>query len=75
MFGTLNPVGMVLGTLWILAPYIAWKISKEDKRKTLISGEERIYLVLINYYMHLLALNLVLYCFLIYFLEFLKSFC
>ena len=44
MFGTLNPVGMVLGTLWILAPYIAWKISKEDKRKTLISGEERIYL-------------------------------
>ena len=35
---------MVLGTLWILAPYIAWKISKEDKRKTLISGEERIYL-------------------------------
>lgn len=44
MFGTLNPVGMVLGTLWILAPYIAWKISIENKIIKKIPKPEKEYL-------------------------------
>ena len=29
MFGVLNPLGMVLGTLWLFGPYIGWKISQK----------------------------------------------
>ena len=32
-FGFLNPFGEVLGTVWILAPFIAWYLSIDDFRK------------------------------------------
>ena len=45
MFGLLNPFAMVIGTVWILGPYIAWKISQDIKRVRKISKENRDYLL------------------------------
>ena len=45
MFGLLNPFAMVIGTLWILGPYIAWKISQDINRNTDISKENKEYLL------------------------------
>ncbi len=47
MFGFLNPFAMVIGTLWILGPYVAWSISKDIKRTRKISKENRDYLLTI----------------------------
>lgn len=44
IFGLLNPFAMVIGTLWILAPYVAWKISQDIKKETNISKENKQYL-------------------------------
>jgi len=44
MFGLFNPLGMVLGTLWIFAPYIAWKISQTNKEELIIQEKDRKYL-------------------------------
>ena len=44
MFGMLNPVGMVLGTLWIFASYLAWKISQVKDNKEKINNEDIKYL-------------------------------
>lgn len=45
MFGFLNPFAMVIGTLWVLAPYIAWKISQSIKNARNISKENKEYLL------------------------------
>ena len=45
MFGLLNPFAMVIGTIWILAPYIAWKISQNIQNKRIVSNENRQYLL------------------------------
>lgn len=45
MFGLLNPLAMVVGTIWVLGPYIAWKISQDIKKKTNISKTNREYLL------------------------------
>ena len=45
MFGFLNPLGMVIGTLWIFGPFISWKISSPiTKEKNEISRENKKYL-------------------------------
>lgn len=44
MFGLLNPLGMVIGTLWIFAPYIAWNISQSITKKRKITKENKDYL-------------------------------
>lgn len=36
---------MVIGTLWVLAPYIAWTISQENKKQTKITTENKKYLI------------------------------
>ncbi len=45
IFGFMNPLGMVFGTLWILAPYIMWKLSQTTKNKRFISIENKRYLL------------------------------
>ena len=44
MFGMINPLGMVIGTLWILSP-LMWRISQNLKRKSFISTSNREYLL------------------------------
>jgi len=44
MFGLLNPLGMVIGTLWIFAPYIAWNLSQKINKKRKITKENKEYL-------------------------------
>ena len=45
IFGLLNPFAMVIGTLWVLAPYIAWIISQDIKKEEKISQENKKYLI------------------------------
>ncbi len=44
MFGFLNPLGMVIGTLWIFAPYIAWLLSQKIVIERKITKENKEYL-------------------------------
>lgn len=48
LFGFLNPFGEVIGTLWILAPFISWYISIDnyqlEERNKVINIEEEEYL-------------------------------
>lgn len=44
MFGLLNPLGMVVGTLWIFAPYIAWILGQSIARNRKIAKEDKEYL-------------------------------
>ena len=44
MFGFMNPLGMVVGTLWIFGPFISWKISKKIVSEATISKENEKYL-------------------------------
>ncbi len=45
MFGLLNPFAMIIGTIWILGPYIAWEISKNSKIEMKISEKNKKYLL------------------------------
>ena len=44
MFGLLNPLGMVIGTLWIFAPYIAWILGQSISKNRKIAKEDKEYL-------------------------------
>jgi len=45
IFGFLNPFAMILGTLWVLGPYIAWVIGIENKKVQNLSKENKKYLL------------------------------
>ena len=47
LFGFLNPFSEVIGTMWILAPFIAWYISKDEQNKeeNKLSKDEKEYLI------------------------------
>ncbi len=45
MFGLLNPFAMIIGTIWILGPYIAWSISKKSEGREKISQKNKKYLL------------------------------
>lgn len=44
MFGLLNPLGMVIGTLWIFGPFISWKISQKIYYNQIIFESDKKYL-------------------------------
>ena len=44
MFGLLNPLGMVIGTLWIFGPFISWKISQKIYYNQIIFKSNKKYL-------------------------------
>ncbi len=45
MFGIINPFGMIIGTLWILGPYIAWNISRDIRKTKIINEKSKKYLI------------------------------
>ena len=44
-FGFLNPFVEVIGTLWLLGPFIAWYLSKDRNENRKINNEEKEYLL------------------------------